>query len=136
MRSPLAVLVPAILRHLRAYAEVAGEDARDAAVVVARRLLALLIAAASAFVAFLMFCAWLLTLAWDGPWRSWTAAGLALAFAAGAAALAVPVLRRGVKKPAAFFPRTRHELGRDRELFERAFNGRSRAKESGGHAPE
>ena len=30
MRTPVAALVPAILRHLQAYADVAGEDARDA----------------------------------------------------------------------------------------------------------
>ncbi len=136
MRSPLAVLVPAILRHLRGYAEVAGEDARDAAAIVARRLFALLIAAASALVALLMFCAWLLTLAWDGPWRSWAAGGLALAFAAGAVAIAAPLLRRGKKGPAAFFPRIRHELGRDRELFERAFDGRGEARRDGEHAAE
>ena len=46
-RSLIAPLVPVILRHLEAYAEVAGEDARDAAAAVARRLLALLLAAAA-----------------------------------------------------------------------------------------
>ena len=123
MASLLAPLVPAVLRHLEAYAEVAGEDARDAAAAVARRLLALLLAAAASFVALLMFCVWLLALAWDGPWRTWTAAGLALVFAAGAAALAIPVLRRRAKPDEEFFPRLRQELGRDRELFDRALNG-------------
>ncbi len=121
--------MPAILRHLDAYAEIAGEDAREAAGQVARRLLALLVAGACAFVALLMFCAWLLVLAWDTPWRAWAAAGLALAFAAGAAALAWPALRRGSDPDALFFPRIRGELSRDRELLERAFNGRGQGEE-------
>ena len=122
MRTPIAHLVPAILRHLQAYADVAGEDARDAAAVIARRLLALLIAAAAGFIALLMFCAWILVLAWDTPWRAWVAAGLALGFAILAAALAIPALRHGGKPHGVFFSRVRAELDRDRELLERAFS--------------
>jgi uncharacterized membrane protein YqjE len=129
MRSRFAALVPAVLRHLQAYAEIAGADARDAAATVARRLLALLLAAAAAFVALLMFCAWLLALTWDGPWRLWAAAGLALAFAVAAAALAIPVLRRRAKPDGKFFPRVRTELNRDRELIDRAMNGSDHAAE-------
>lgn len=123
MRSLLATLVPALLRHLEAYAEVAGEDARDAATLLARKLAAILVAAASAFVALFMLCIWLLALAWDGPWRNWIAAGLALGFALLALVLAWPVLRPGADPPA-FFTRIRTELGRDRELLERAFASR------------
>ena len=83
-----------------------------------------------AFVSLLMLCAWLLALAWDGPWRTWTAAGLALAFAAIAVALALPVLRPGTEPPR-FFSRIRSELGRDRELIERAFDGRRQAANGG-----
>jgi membrane protein implicated in regulation of membrane protease activity len=129
MPSLLAPLVPAVLRHLEAYAEIAGEDARDAAAAVARRLLALLIAAAASFIALLMFCAWLLALTWDGPWRTWTAAGLAFAFATAAAALAIPVLRRRTKPDEMLFPRVRQELNRDRELIDRALNGGDHAAE-------
>jgi uncharacterized membrane protein YqjE len=130
MRSLVASLVPAILRHLQAYAEVAGEDARDAATVLARKLAAILVAAGCSFVALLMLCAWILALAWDGPWRTWTAAGLALAFAAIAAALALPVLRPGADPPH-FFSRIRTELGRDRELLERAFDDRRQSANGG-----
>lgn len=129
MRSVLAPLVPAVLRHLDAYAEIAGADARDAAASVARRLLALLLAAAASFIALLMFCAWLLALTWDGPWRTWTAAGLALAFALAAAGLAIPVLRRRTQAGAKFFPRLRSEWHRDRELIDRALNGGDHAAE-------
>ena len=133
MRTPIARLVPAILRHLQAYADVAGEDARDAAAVVARRLLALLIAAAAGFIALLMFCTWILVLAWDTSWRAWVAAGLAIGFAILAAALAIPALRHGGKPHGVFFTRVRAELDRDRELLERAFseNGRSHATNGG-----
>lgn len=129
MASLLAPLVPAVLRHLEAYAEIAGEDARDAASAVARRLLALLLAAAASFIALLMVCVWLLALTWDGPWRTWTAAGLALAFAAGAAGLAIPVLRRRTKPEDLLFPRVRQEWKRDRVLIDRALNGGDHAAE-------
>jgi uncharacterized membrane protein YqjE len=122
MRSLIAPLVPAVLRHLQAYAEVAGEDAREAATVLARKLAAILVAAGCAIVALLMLCTWILALAWDGPWRTWTAAGLALVFAIAAAVLALPVLRTG-SNPPQFFSRIRTELGRDRDLIERAFDG-------------
>ncbi len=134
MRSMPAPLVPAILRHLQAYAEVAGEDAREAAGAVARRVVVLLVAGAAAFVALLMTCAWLMALAWDGPWRTWTAAGLALGFAAVASGLAWFVLRPGEKRRIELFSRTRYELTRDRELVERAFNGREPAKNGDEHA--
>lgn len=128
MNALIGRLVPVILRHLEAYAEVAGEDARDAANHVARRLLALLVAGACAFVALLMFCAWLLVLAWDTPWRAWTAAGLALLFAAVTAALAWPALKGGSEPHQVFFPRVRGELSRDRELIARAFDGNGQAR--------
>jgi uncharacterized membrane protein YqjE len=134
MRTPVAALVPAILRHLQAYADVASEDAHDAAGVVARRLLALLIAAAAGFTALLMFCAWILVLAWDTPWRAWVAAGLSLGFAIVAAVLAIPAVRPSDKPHAVFFSRVRAGLERDRELLERTFSsdsGRSHATNGG-----
>ena len=122
MRSLIAPLVPAVLRHLEAYAEVAGEDAREAATLIARKLALILVAAMAAFLALLMACVWVVALAWDGPWRNWVAAGLVLAFAGLALALALPVLRPGAEPPS-FFKRIRAEFGRDRELLERAFDG-------------
>jgi uncharacterized membrane protein YqjE len=135
MRSLFASLVPAVLRHLEAYAEVAAEDTREAAVIVARKLAMVLVAAVAALVSVLMFCAWLLALAWDGPWRNWVAGGLALGFALLAVALALPVLRP--RAAPAFFARTRLEFGRDRDLLERTFDGQ-RGRPNGGddeHAP-
>lgn len=120
MRSLIATLVPGMLRHLEAYAGLAGEDVREAATLLARKLASILAAAVTGLVALLMLCLWLIALAWDGPWRNWVAGGLALAFALLAAALALPVLRPR-DGPPAFFARTRSELGRDRELVERAF---------------
>jgi len=138
MRSLIAPVVPAVLRHLEAYAEIAGEDARDAAALVARRLVVLLAAVVCFFVALLMLCAWLLVLAWDGPWRGWVAGGLALAFAGVAAGLAAPLLRRGGRPRDVFFTRIRAELGRDRDLIERAMDGkgRERAANGGKHAAD
>lgn len=122
LRSMIASRASALLRHLEAWAEVAGEDVRDAVSHVSRRLIAILVAAACAFVSFLMGCAFLVILAWDTPWRNWVAGGLALAFAALAAALAWPAFRPGRKPDDVFFLRIRAELGRDRELLERSFN--------------
>ena len=123
MRSLIASLVTAVLHHVEAYAAVAGEDVREAATLLARKLAAILVAAAAAFIALVLACFWLLALAWDGPWRNWVAGGLALAFAVAAVLLALPVLRPR-DGPPAFFARTRTELGRDRELLQRAFDGR------------
>ncbi len=128
MRTLISQLAPLVLRHLDAYVEVAGEDLREAAGHVARRLIALLVAGACAIVALLMFCTWILLLLWETPWRAWAAAGLALAFAAGAGALAWPALKRGVAPPALFFARIRGEFNRDRELIERAYNSRTESR--------
>lgn len=131
LRELIAPWVPAVMRHLEGWAEVAGEDVRDAASRVARRLAMLFVAVAAAFVSFLMLCAWLLVLAWDGPWRAWVAGGLALVFAVIAAGLAWPVLRGGTRPEDVFFTRIRAEFGRDRELLERSFNGEGRAASNG-----
>ncbi len=136
MRSLFASLVPAVLRHIEAYAEVAAEDAREAAVIVARKLAAVLVAAVATLVSVLMLCTWLLALAWDGPWRNWVAGGLAIGFALLAIVLALPVLRPRSAHPA-FFARTRLEFVRDRDLLERTFDGQ-RGRPNGGddeHAP-
>lgn len=131
MQALIGRWVPAILRHIEGYAEVVGEDAREATSFVARRLIALLVAGACAFIALFMFCVWLLVLAWDTPWRAWTAAGLAVLFAGVAAFLSWPSLKRGDSPHAVFFPRIRNELSRDRELIERAFDGQGEGRENG-----
>ncbi len=126
LRSLIASRALAVVRHLEAWVEVAGEDVHDAASYLARRLIAILVAAACAFVSLLMLCAFLVIFAWDTPWRDWVVGGLALAFAAIAAALAWPAFRRGPKPDDVFFVRIRTELGRDREMLERSFRGRRR----------
>ena len=123
MAAMIPPLLPAVLRHLRGYAEVAGEDARDAAATLARRVASLLLATVVAVVALLMFCVFVLALAWDTPWRAWVAAGLVILFGAIAAGLALPVLKRRPNNASVYFSRLRHELRRDRELIERAMNG-------------
>ena len=136
LRSRIAPLVLAVLHHLEAWMEVAGEDVRDAAGHVSRRLLRLLIAVACAFVAFLMLCAWILVLAWDGPWRSWVAGGLAVAFAVTAAALAWPAFHGGAHRKKAYFLRIRAEFSRDRELLERSLAGKGEPANGGEHAAD
>jgi uncharacterized membrane protein YqjE len=132
MRTLIASLVPAVLRHLEGYAELAGEDAREAATLLARKLAAILVGAAAALVALLLVCFWLVALAWDTPWRNWVAGGLALGFALVAVVVALPVLRPK-HGPPPFFARTRTELGRDRELLKRAFDGGTPRAEGSEH---
>jgi len=120
VRSLLLSLVPVIMRHLSAYAEIAGADARDAGVLLARRVLVLLLAAGTIVIALVMICVWIMALTWDGPWRAWAAAGLAIVFAAGAAGITIPLLRRRPAPSRALFPRVREEWSRDRDLINRA----------------
>jgi uncharacterized membrane protein YqjE len=130
MPSLIAPLVPRVLRHLEAYAEVAGEDAREAATLLARKLATILVAGAAALVSLIMVCVLLLALTWDGPWRAWTAAGLAVVFAVVAIAFALPILKPRAEPPR-YFSRIRTELGRDRDLIERAFDGQRRGGNGG-----
>jgi uncharacterized membrane protein YqjE len=126
LRSLIASRASALLRHLEAWVEVAGEDVRDGASHIARRLIAILVAAACAIVALLMLCVFLVILAWDTSWRIWVAGGLALAFALIAVALGWFAYRGGAGSREVFFARIRAELGRDREMLERSFKARNR----------
>lgn len=76
--------VPALLRHLTAYVELAAWDLAQARRRLAARLIAFLIVAACLFFAVLMGCIAVLALTWDGPHRvsaiAWMGGGfLALA---------------------------------------------------------
>ena len=116
MIATISRLAPAILRHLDAYVEIAAEDARELVAAKVGRLLAVLIAAAAASFSVLMLCIWMLAVTWDGPYRAWVPAGLALIFALCAAVLAYRA-RRPAEKP---FERLRREWRKDRELIEQA----------------
>lgn len=119
MIASLSRLVPALLRHLDAYGDIAEEDARDAASSLGAYLLAALSAAGLALLSVIMLCVWLMVLTWDQPWRVWVPAGLAAAFALAAISCLSPYRRRRPGK-SAFFPRVRREWQRDRVLIERA----------------
>jgi uncharacterized membrane protein YqjE len=119
MVASLSRLVPALLRHLDAYSDIAEEDAKDAASSLGACLLAALSAAGLAFLSVLMLCAWLMVLTWDQPWRVWVPVGLAAFFALAAVGCLIPYRRRRPGK-STFFPRVRRELQRDRALMERA----------------
>jgi uncharacterized membrane protein YqjE len=121
MVASLSRLVPALLRHLDAYSDIAEEDAKDAASSLGACLLAATIAAGLALLAALMLCVWILTLTWDEPWRAWVPAGLAAVFAVGAIISARPLRRLRAGKPT-FFVRVRSELHKDRILVDRALH--------------
>ena len=71
-----------------------------------------------------------------GRLLAWVAGGLALIFAIAAVILLMPMLRRAAGERTLFFPRIRYELERDRELIERAVNGRGKGANGGDHATE
>lgn len=119
MVASLSRLVPALLRHLDAYGEIAEEDAKDAAASLGAYVLAAIAAAGLALLSVIMLCVWLVMLTGDQPWRAWVPAGLAAAFALGAFGSLIPYRRRRPGK-STFFPRVRREWQRDRALVARA----------------
>lgn len=121
MIASLSRLVPALLRHLDAYGDIAGEDAKDAASSLGACLLAATIAAGLALLSAIMLCASLMVLTWDQPWRVWVPVGLAALFALAAIGCLIPYRRRRPGK-STFFPRVRREWRHDRALMERAVN--------------
>lgn len=118
LASSLSRLIPLLLRHLDAYGEVAGEDAKDAVALLTHRLVRVVIAAGLALLAAIMACAFIVMLAWNQPWREWVPAVLALVFALAALGMASAALR-GANGKEPLFPRVRREWRRDRELMER-----------------
>lgn len=108
-------MAPHVLRHAAALARLATQDARAATAAATRTATRLAFAAVSAFLALLMACAWLVALAWDTPYRTWTAGGLAMLFAI--AALAMRSSARSGTSGATPFEATRRNLEQDRKLY-------------------
>jgi uncharacterized membrane protein YqjE len=108
-------MAPHVLRHVAAFARLATQDARAATSAAKRTATRLAFAGVSAFFALLMACAWLVAIAWDTPYRTWTAGGLAMLFAI--AALAMRSWARSGTSGATSFEATRRNLERDRKLY-------------------
>jgi uncharacterized membrane protein YqjE len=76
----LSRLLSALFRHLMAYADLLCVEAGDAARVLRRQLLGLAVVAVAAIVSILMGCVWVITAAWDGPYRMEAIGALCIAF--------------------------------------------------------
>ena len=109
-------LIPALLRHLGAYAELAGAEAHNLASALARRVLIAAVALLAALIAILLGAAWLLIALWDTPYRSAAAGSLFGLFAA--ISIVAGVLAARGSAEARGFAAVRKEWEKDRELLE------------------
>ncbi len=109
------------VRHLGAYGELLGSDLAAARRAAIAQLWAGVILAATALVAALLLCLWVVALTWDTAYRSTSIAGLAAVFLALAAAawLRLRASGRGLSSPLA---RTARAWEQDRILLHELMN--------------
>ena len=107
---------PVLLRHLSAYAELAGQDLAASKVEFALRARSALILVVSAVFAVVMLCAFVIAATWDTPYRLPAVAGLAGLFVIVAAAAAIHLARSPAQRS---FAAVRREWKQDRALIER-----------------
>jgi uncharacterized membrane protein YqjE len=107
--------LPALVRHLASYVELAGGELQTAVGEVRRRALYGALAAVAAFLSVLLLIGWILAATWDGPWRMHAFAALVAAFAIAA----VVLFSAAARKPRPSFERLRREWAADRELLHR-----------------
>jgi uncharacterized membrane protein YqjE len=109
---------PALLRHLVAYAELAGSDLEQSKHDLGTRLVASLVLVVAAFFAILFGCLIIVALTWDTPNRVAAIAWIAGFF--GIVAVACVLYRSkivGVQKP--FLSTVRREWAQDRVILEK-----------------
>ncbi|HTP38802.1 MAG TPA: hypothetical protein VMI92_04445 [Steroidobacteraceae bacterium] len=120
---------PILMRHLGAYAELAGQDFEAVRQQIRVRLISMLLMALGAFFAVLMICVAVIAAAWDTPQRMsaiyWLiGVFVALCIASGGYFMSV---RRGQPPP---FATVRREWALDREILARIL-----AAHEPGHVP-
>ena len=109
---------PALLRHLAAYAELAGEDLAQTQRELGARLVAGAVLGASIFFVILSGCLLVMALTWDTPYRVAAAAWMVGTFAL-VAILAGVYRSRVVQARAPFLGTVRREWQEDRLILER-----------------
>ena len=114
----LSKALPALLRHLEAYIELAGEDLARARRESAHRFLALAVAAGGLFFSAFLGCAAVVALTWDTPHRLAAILGMG-AFFLGVAAAAMIYRARAARERPPFLASVREEWRRDRVILER-----------------
>lgn len=117
MLEVLSRLLSALLRHFAAYTELLCDEAGDAVQVVRRQIVGLAVVLLAGNVAILMGCLWVVTAAWNGPYRMHAIGALCIGFvlvALGGVWYASTGTARGEPRP---FQRLREEWREDlREL--------------------
>jgi len=106
---------PVLLRHLSAYAELAGQDLAASKVEFAARARSALILVVSAVFALVMLCACVIAATWDTPYRLAAVASLAGLFVIIAGAAAIHLARSPSQRA---FAGVRREWKQDRALLE------------------
>jgi uncharacterized membrane protein YqjE len=110
--------MPALLRHLEAYAELAGEDLARARRESAENFVALAVIAGGLFFSGLMGCAAVVALTWDTPRRLAAILGMGFFFLVVAAAAMVYRARAARERPP-FLASVREAWREDRVVLER-----------------
>ena len=106
---------PVLLRHLSAYAELAGQDLAASKVELAARARSALVLLVSTVFALVMLCACVIAATWDTPYRLAAVAGLVGLFVIIAGAAAIHLARSPAQRA---FAAVRREWRQDRALLE------------------
>lgn len=106
---------PVLLRHLSAYAELAGQDLAASKIDFVARARSALILAVSAVFALVMLCVCVIAATWDTPYRLPAVASLAGLFVLIAAVAAIRLARSPAPRA---FAGVRREWKQDRALVE------------------
>jgi uncharacterized membrane protein YqjE len=110
-------LAPIIVKHLGAYVELAMTDASQLMQSLMRRMLGALVALVGVVVSLMLGCTWLISVAWNTPWRDATIAALLVAFVMMAIGGTVTALRSWPIANAPF-ARLRSEWSGDQTLLD------------------
>jgi uncharacterized membrane protein YqjE len=110
--------VPALLHHLEAYLELAGQDLARARRESAENFVAVAVIAAGLFFSALMGCAAVVALTWDTPHRLAAILGMGVFFL-GLAAAAMIYRSRAARERPPFLASVREEWQEDRVILER-----------------
>lgn len=97
MPAPLELLpkfAPVVARHFAAYLDLFADDAAELGAHVAKRMIATLVALLALSFTIAMACVWILSAAWDTPWRQIAIASLFVVFAAATVAAWFTAVRR------------------------------------------
>ncbi|MGO9633064.1 MAG: phage holin family protein [Steroidobacteraceae bacterium] len=117
--------LPALLQHLTAYVDLAGQDLARARRHMAANIIALMVMAAGLFFAALMGCATVVALTWDTRYRLAAILGMGLLFL-GIAAAAMLYRSRSAREKPPFLASVREEWQVDRVILERILSGKDR----------